>query len=102
MIFLKKKDLKNRKLYTKSEISKKIKKFIFTYLLNSSKYNKKQKNKFLYLLLKKEKKNKSKIVLRCVLTNRSRGNYRPFNISRIVLREMIHLGVVPGFTKAVW
>ena len=102
MIFLKAKDLKNRKLYKKNELSKKIKKFVFINCLNSNQYNKKTKNKLLYLFLQKEKRIKTKLAFRCVLTNRSRGNYRPFNVSRLVLSDMIHLGLVPGFVKAVW
>jgi small subunit ribosomal protein S14 len=102
MIFFKKKDKNNRFLYNKNEINKKIKKFLFIYLLNSKKYNNKQKSKFLYLFFKKQIKNKTKITFRCILTNRSRGNYRLFNISRLALREMIHLGIMPGYTKAVW
>ena len=102
MIFLKAKDLKNRKLYKKNELNKKIKKFIFINCLNNNKYSKKIKSKLMCLFLQKEKKIKTKLMFRCVLTNRSRGNYRPFNVSRLVLRDMIHLGLVPGFVKAVW
>ena len=102
MIFLKAKDLQNRILYNQTEINKKIKKFLFINLMNNSKYTKKQKKKFLYFFLKKENKYKSKITLRCIISNRSRGNYRPFNISRIMLRDMIHLGLIPGYVKSVW
>lgn len=102
MIFLKAKDSKNRLLYKKSELSKKIKKFIFINCLNNNKYKKKTKSKLLYLFLQKEKRVKTKLMFRCVLTNRGRGNYRPFNVSRLILRDMIHLGLVPGFVKAVW
>jgi small subunit ribosomal protein S14 len=102
MIFLKAKDLKNRVFFNKNEVTKKIKKFLFIHLLNNNIYSQKQKSDFLYFFLKKEQNHKSKIRLRCIITNRSRGNFRPFNVSRLVLREMIHLGIVPGYTKAVW
>jgi ribosomal protein S14 len=102
MIFLKAKDSKNRLLYSKNEVNKKIKKFLFINLLNNKKYSKIEKKKFLYFFLKKESKNKSRITSRCSISNRSRGVYRPFNISRIILRDMIHLGLVPGYIKSVW
>lgn len=39
---------------------------------------------------------------RCVITNRSRGVLKSFRLSRIQLREMFSLGIVPGFKKSVW
>lgn len=39
---------------------------------------------------------------RCMLTGRSRGNYRKFGISRIMLREMGNHGLIPGLKKASW
>ena len=38
----------------------------------------------------------------CQLTGRSRGNYRKFSISRIVLRDMALDGYIPGMRKASW
>lgn len=39
---------------------------------------------------------------RCALTGRPRGNYRKFGISRIMLRELASLGMIPGVTKSSW
>ncbi len=39
---------------------------------------------------------------RCMITGRSRGVYRKFNISRIMLREMAAEGLIPGVRKASW
>lgn len=39
---------------------------------------------------------------RCMITGRARGNYRKFNISRIMLREMVADGLLPGVRKASW
>jgi len=39
---------------------------------------------------------------RCQLTGRGRGVYRKYMISRIVLRELAHEGVIPGLRKASW
>lgn len=38
----------------------------------------------------------------CELTGRSRGNYRKFKISRIMLRDMSADGLIPGVTKSSW
>ena len=39
---------------------------------------------------------------RCWVTGRSRGFYRDFVLSRHVLREMAHDGLIPGLTKSSW
>lgn len=39
---------------------------------------------------------------RCSITGRSRGNYRKFGISRIMLREMGAHGLIPGLKKSSW
>jgi len=45
---------------------------------------------------------KIRVRSRCMLTGRSRGNYRKFGISRIMLREMGSRGLIPGLKKASW
>lgn len=39
---------------------------------------------------------------RCWLTGRPRGYYRDFGLSRHVLREMAHQGLLPGVVKSSW
>lgn len=39
---------------------------------------------------------------RCQLTGRSRGNYRKFELCRLKFRELSHLGLLPGVSKASW
>ncbi|MBW4521816.1 MAG: 30S ribosomal protein S14 [Scytolyngbya sp. HA4215-MV1] len=39
---------------------------------------------------------------RCMVTGRSRGYYRDFGVSRHVLREMAHEGLLPGVVKSSW
>jgi len=46
--------------------------------------------------------NPTRIRNRCELTGRSRGYYRKFRLSRIMLREMGHKGLIPGLTKSSW
>jgi len=40
--------------------------------------------------------------LRCLLSGRSRGNYRKFKLSRIALRDLASNGHIPGMVKASW
>jgi small subunit ribosomal protein S14 len=39
---------------------------------------------------------------RCEVSGRPRGFYRKFKMSRIALRELGSLGMIPGVTKASW
>ncbi len=39
---------------------------------------------------------------RCWLTGRPRGYYRDFGLSRNVIREMAHEGLLPGVVKSSW
>jgi small subunit ribosomal protein S14 len=43
-----------------------------------------------------------RVRLRCALTGRSRGNYRKFKLSRIMLRSLANEGQIPGMVKASW
>lgn len=45
---------------------------------------------------------KARVRNRCWVTGRSRGYYREFGLSRHVLREMAHDGLLPGVKKASW
>ena len=39
---------------------------------------------------------------RCWATGRPRGYYRDFGLSRNVMREMAHEGLLPGVVKSSW
>ena len=39
---------------------------------------------------------------RCMVTGRPHGYYRDFGLSRHVLREMAHEGLLPGVKKSSW
>lgn len=39
---------------------------------------------------------------RCLVTGRPKGYFRDFGLSRHVLREMAHQGLLPGVTKSSW
>lgn len=49
-------------------------------------------------------KNSSPVRLhnRCTMTGRPKGYFRDFGLSRHVLREMAHQGVLPGVKKSSW
>lgn len=49
-------------------------------------------------------KNSSPVRLhnRCLVTGRPKGYFRDFGLSRHVLREMAHEGLLPGVRKASW
>lgn len=49
-------------------------------------------------------RNSSSIRLRnrCWRTGRSRGVYQDFGLCRHMLREMAHMGLLPGVRKASW
>ncbi|MBB3764273.1 30S ribosomal protein S14 [Sphingomicrobium lutaoense] len=46
--------------------------------------------------------NPTRVRNRCELTGRSRGYYRKFRLSRIMLRELANKGLLPGVTKSSW
>lgn len=50
----------------------------------------------------REPKFSTRKVRRCEITGRSKGVYRKFRISRIMLRKLALEGKVPGMRKASW
>ena len=46
--------------------------------------------------------NPTRVRNRCDLTGRSRGYYRKFRLSRIMLRDLANKGLIPGVTKSSW
>lgn len=59
-------------------------------------------SKRVFARMKKEPKYSTRRVNRCQITGRSRGVYRKFGVSRIVLRELALQGMIPGMRKASW
>ena len=43
-----------------------------------------------------------RVITRCYLTGRPRGNYKKFGLSRMAFRQLAHKGLLPGVTKASW
>ena len=63
---------------------------------------KKLKEEKNYAALAKLPRNSSptRLTRRCELTGRRRGHYRKFKISRIMVRELAHAGLIPGMRKS--
>ena len=107
MLSSKIKDIKLRNSLKKAEKIKKVKKFLFTALINKrSEKETKIRSSIIISFLKEKKsishKSKVRITNRCVLTNRNRSALRPYGISRVVMRDLMQFGVIPGYSKAVW
>ena len=43
-----------------------------------------------------------RVVNRCRITGRSRGNLKRFGLSRLMFRKMAHEGLIPGVIKSSW
>lgn len=104
MLAAKYKDIKNRNSFFKEEIKKNILKFLFVNNLNQKNLNSNVRKKILYFYLSKSNKrySKTKLIRRCILTNRSKVSYRKFAISRVKLRELLKYNIIPGYKKAIW
>ncbi len=59
-------------------------------------------SKRVFARMKREPKFSTRKHNRCLITGRSRGVYRKFGVSRIVLRELALQGMIPGMRKASW
>ena len=59
-------------------------------------------SKRVFAKMKKEPKFSSRRQNRWQITGRSRGVYRKFGISRIMLRQLALEGKIPGMRKASW
>jgi small subunit ribosomal protein S14 len=57
-----------------------------------------------YLKLQKLPRDTSpnRVINRCLLSGRPRGNYRKFGLSRLAFRQLALEGKLPGVTKASW
>jgi len=57
-----------------------------------------------YQALSRLPRNSSKVRMhnRCSITGRPKGYMRQFGVSRIVFREMVSNGLIPGVRKASW
>jgi len=104
------KNIKLRSKFQSFELIKRVKKFLFINFLNN--FNKKNNevshnNKALsffiaYNLSYLNNISKVKLKTMCVLTGRTRSVNNKLLVSRVELRRLLHLGLVPGYEKSVW
>lgn len=99
MKYLKRKDNKRRNLFKIYEIKRKYLK----YIIYNNKLSKYIKIKAM-LILNRLPKDSSRIRIknRCVITNRPKSIYRDFKMSRIILRNLAHNGLLSGIIKSSW
>lgn len=106
------KNTKQLNQYKKTEKYLKIHKFLFVYLLNILQfknvglYTKNEivnlRRQFIFLQLLSSQISKTKLYRNCILTGRSRAVYRPYGLSRCVLKDLIQFGKLPGYSKSIW
>ena len=89
-------DSKLRSAFTKKEVARIVLKYLY------SKYSKSLNFQKYYVRKYSSSVAKTKLVRRCILNNRARGVIRTFGVSRIVLKEYLLAGYMPGYKKAVW
>jgi small subunit ribosomal protein S14 len=92
--------------YKRKTILSRLKNYIRTKFSDSLETEPLKETK-LYLLQKELQKlpvnsSPTRLRNRCWKTGRSRGFYRDFGLSRHVIREMAHDGLLPGVIKASW
>jgi len=97
---LKRKSLVNRFINKRNNVKQKLKNL----MINSETSRLYEETLKLQENLQRFPRNSSKIRIknRCWKTGRSRGYYRDFGLSRHVVRELAHEGILPGVIKASW
>jgi ribosomal protein S14 len=96
---------KQRELFYKNELLLRIKKVLFIQFLNTQTEKRLQSTssvlcKFNFFFSKYG--SKSLLRNRCVLSNRSNSINKDYNLSRIIFRQFLQQGIIPGGKKAVW
>lgn len=104
MSIIKNKDFNNRYKFTGLEISKFVYKLLaINYLSGAKKLLLSKRVLSGKSIFKNYRYSKTKMIRHCVLTGRSRGSLRNLGgVSRVLLRDLLQQGVIPGYKKAVW
>jgi len=105
MLSSKIKDLKNRKLFIKVENNKLLYKFLLINIVNNP-FTLEPKKLFFLKFFKKfnrlKYKSSTRILNKCVLSNRNKKTFKKFKLSRLMTKELLTFGLIPGYKKAVW
>lgn len=99
------KDKKNRKLFLKTEQNRLLLKFIYINLISrtlSSKSRSYVQYKYYRYFNKLKFKINSKLLNKCILSNRNSKTYSVFKLSRIVFKDLLTFGVIAGYRKSVF
>lgn len=105
MLSSKIKDLKNRKFLLKIENNKLVYKFLLINTLNNPSFSQLKKVFFIKYFKKFNKsqyKSSTRILNKCVLSNRNQKTFSKFNLSRLVAKDLLSFGLIPGYKKSVW
>jgi ribosomal protein S14 len=101
MLSKKIKDVKNRIFFNKKEKNRLIKKIVTTFFL--SKIHTKSISFLVKTQLNRKNIKNLTIVRRGILDNRNRSILRNLKgLSRISAKELILLGIIPGYSKSIW
>lgn len=92
-------DIKRRKLVDKYEIKRL---FLKSLVMNENLSNDVRTKAQLKLSQLPANSSKTRVNSKCVLTNRSKSVYKLFKLSRIMVRQLSHKGLIPGVTKSSW
>ena len=79
-----------------------LKKIMFNYLLRIKKTHYNHKKILFYIQQYGKKSSLSMIKNICVFTSRSRGVLKFFKLSRMKLKELGSMGLIPGLKKSSW
>lgn len=92
-------DKRKRKLFMKNEINKNVLKYLAFNEIN----NLETRWKYIIKLSKfKNNSHSSKIHNFCVLSGRSKANYKNFKISRLIFRDKAVFSKLVGLKKSSW
>ncbi len=105
MLSSKVKDFKHRKLFLKIENNKLLYKFALINLVNNPLYLQ-SKSFFFFKFFKRfnklNYKTSTRILNKCVLSNRNQKTFSKLKLSRLAAKELLSFGLIPGYKKAVW
>ncbi len=93
---------KNNKRKEKSSRYYKYRKELRAKSLNEKLSDEEKQAAFVKLQKLPKDTNPNRVITRCVLSGRPRGNYKKFGLSRIAFRQLALIGKLPGVTKASW
>lgn len=99
------KDKKNRKLFLKSEQNRLLLKFIYINLISRDSSLKSRsyiQYKYYRYFNKLKFRITTKLLNKCIISNRNAKTYSVFKLSRIVFKDLLTFGVIPGYRKSVF